>query len=229
MTSTISDWGVITVSSLQELWTGFINFLPALIGALVVLIIGWIVAIALGRLASQLLKAIKVDHISEKIGIQKGLEKTGCKADISHWFGELVKWFLIIVFIMASADILGLVQVSDFLTQVLFYLPNIIVAVIILLAAALISSFLSNIIRGSVKAIGFASADFLAAVTRWSIMIFAMLAALDQLGVASAIINTLVTGFVAMLAIAGGLAFGLGGRDVAGDILKKIRNEISKN
>lgn len=229
MTNTIGDWGIITVSSLQDLWTAFINFLPSVIGALLVLIIGWIIAIALGRLATQILRTIKIDNIIEKMGLKKGLQKAGCKVDVGHWFGELVKWFLIIVFIMASVDILGLVQVSDFLTQVLFYLPNIIVAVIILLASILISSFLSNIIRGSVKAIGFASADFLAAVTRWSIMVFAILAALDQLGVASAIINTLVTGFVAMIAIAGGLAFGLGGRDIAGNILKKVKDEISES
>lgn len=226
--SAIQTWGVITVSSLQNIWTGFIGFLPILIGALVVLIIGWIVAIALGKLAMQIVRAFRVDQLIEKIGFKKGFEKVGYKVDVAHWFGELVKWFLIIVFVMAAADILGLVQVSDFLSEVLYYVPNIIVAIVILLAGAIVAGFLSRLVSGSVKVAGFGKADFLAAVTRWAIMTFAVLAALDQLGVARSIINTLITGFVAMIAIAGGLAFGLGGRDIAGSMLKKVKDEIAE-
>lgn len=226
--SSIQDWGIITVSSLQNLWSAFIGFLPSLIGALVILIIGWIIAVALGRLASQILRSFRIDQVVEKVGAKKSIRKAGYEFDVSNLFGELVKWFLIIVFVMAAVDVLGLVQVTDFLTEVLLYIPNIIVAVVILLVAVLISSFLSKLIRGSVKVAGFASSDFLAAVTRWAIMLFAALAALDQLGVARSIIGTLVTGFVAMIAIAGGLAFGLGGRDIAAGILKKVKSEISE-
>lgn len=226
--NSVQDWGIITVSSLQNLWSGFIGFLPSLIGALIVLIIGWIIAIALGRLATQILRAFRIDQLIEKTGA-KSIEKAGYKINVSHWLGELVKWFLIIVFVMAAADIVGLTQVTDFLQQVLLYLPNIIVAVIILLAAVVVANFLSKIIKGSVKIAGFGKADFLAAVTRWAVMIFALLAALDQLGVARSMISTLITGFVAMIAIAGGLAFGLGGRDIAGTLLKKIKGEITEN
>jgi len=224
----IQNWGEITVSSLQNLWSAFIGFLPSLIGALIVLIVGWVIAIALGKLAAQLLRAFRIDQAVERVGVQKGVRQAGYKISVSKLFGELVKWFLIIVFVMAAADILGLVQVTDFLTEVLYYIPNIIVAVVILLVAVLLASFLSRLIRGSVKIAGLGSADLVAAVTRWAIMVFAVLAALDQLGVARSIIGTLVTGFVAMVAIAGGLAFGLGGRDIANDILKKVRKEITE-
>jgi len=226
--NSIQDWGVVTVSSLQNLWAGFIAFLPSLIGALIVLIIGWIIAIALGRLTTQLLRAFRIDQLIEKTGV-KSIEKAGYKINVTHWLGELVKWFLIIVFVMAAADIVGLTQVTDFLQAVLIYLPNIVVAVVILLASVVVANFLSKIIKGSVKIAGFGKADFLAVVTRWSIMIFALLAALDQLGVARSIISTMVTGFVAMIAIAGGLAFGLGGRDIASDILKKVKKEITES
>lgn len=226
--SNLQDWGIITVNSLQNLWSGFIAFLPSLIGALIVLIIGWIIAIALGRLATQILRAFRIDQLVEKAGF-KSIEKVGYKVNVSFWLGELVKWFLIIVFVLAAADIVGLTQVTNFLNDVLIYLPNIIVAVVILLAAIIVANFLSRVIKGSVKIAGFGKADFLAVVTRWAIMIFALLAALDQLGVARTIISTLVTGFVAMIAIAGGLAFGLGGREIANDILKKIKKEISEN
>jgi len=226
--NSIQDWGIVTVSSLQNLWSGFIAFLPSLIGALIVLIVGWIIAIALGRLATHILRAFRIDQIIEKTGA-KSIEKVGYKVNVTHWLGELGKWFLIIVFVMAAADIVGLTQVTDFLSEVLVYLPNIIVAIVILLAAVIVANFLSKIIKGSVRVAGFSKADFLAAVTRWSIMVFALLAALDQLGVARSIIGTLVTGFVAMIAIAGGLAFGLGGREIASDILKKVRKEITEN
>ncbi|MFH1392501.1 MAG: hypothetical protein ABIG90_02355 [bacterium] len=226
--NSVQDWGIITVSSLQNLWSGFIGFLPSLIGALVVLIIGWIIAIALGRLTTQILKAFKIDQLVEKTGV-KSVEKAGYKINAAHWLGELIKWFLIIVFVMAAADIVGLTQVTDFLRDVLVYLPNIIVAVVILLAAVIVANCLSRIIKGSVKIAGFGKADFLAVVTRWSIMIFALLASLDQLGVARSVVSTLITGFVAMIAIAGGLAFGLGGRDIAGEILKKVKKEITES
>lgn len=226
--SNIQDWGVITIASLQNLWSAFIGFLPSLIGALIVLLIGWVIAIALGRLASQILRAFRIDQAVEKIGAKEGVRKAGYDFDISKLFGELVKWFLIIAAVMASAEILGLVQVTGFLTDVLLYVPNIIIAAVILMVGIVIAGFLSKLIRGSVKVAGFASADFIAAVTRWAILIFAILAALDQLGVARSIISTLLTGLVAMLAIAGGLSFGLGGRDIANGILKKIQKEITE-
>jgi len=224
----LQDWGNITVTSLQEVWSGFIGFLPSLIGALIVLILGWIVAIAVGRLISQILKAFRLDSAFDRVGVKKSLKKAGYKFSASEACGNLVKWFLIIVFVMAASDIVGLSQISRFLREIAFYLPQVIIAAVILLAGVLIANLLSNLIRASVRAAGLLSGDFLAGVARWTVYVFTVFAVLDQLGVARAMMNTLLTGFVALLAIAGGLAFGLGGRDIAADALKKMRDELTE-
>jgi len=125
------------------------------------------------------------------------------------------------------SDILKLLAFSDFLKQVLLYVPNIVVAVLIMLAGVVIAVFLSKLVRASVLAARLHEARFLGALTKWSVLVFAFLAVLSQLGVAGALVNTLIMGFVAMIAIAGGLAFGLGGRDVAAAWLGKIKDEIS--
>lgn len=224
----IEDWGTATVSSLENLWFGFISVLPVILGALIVLVIVWVVSISLGRLVTQILRAFRVDEGVERLGLKKGVRKAGFKFDVSELVGDLVKWFGIIVAVLAAADILGLEKVSEFLSEVLLYIPNIVVAAVVLIIGVLLASFLAKLTRSSVKVAGLASSDAVAAVVRWSVLIFAFLVALDQLGVAQAIIGTLVNGFVAMLAIAGGLAFGLGGREAASDFIKKVKHEISE-
>lgn len=226
---TIQDWGQAVTDSLIDLWIRFINFVPLLIGALLVLLVGWFVAVALGKFIAQILRTIRLDQALESAGLSNALEKANVKGTASGFLGGLVKWFLIIVFLMAAADILRLEQIGDFLNQVLAYIPQLVIAVIILLAGALLSKFVASVVLGSVKAAGFNYANFLATVARWAIMIFSFLAALDQLGIAPALVRTLFTGIIALLAIAGGLAFGLGGKDLAGELLNRLRHEIRDN
>jgi len=160
------------------------------------------------------------------MGLKKSLERANLNLDSSKFISELVRWFFIIVFLMAATDILGLVQVTDFLLRVLLYIPQLIIAVLILLAAVLIANFLQKVVKASVEAAGFDSANTLAAITKWSILVFAVLAALMQLGIAPALIQTIFTGFIAALVISSGLAFGLGGKDFAASILNKFRKDI---
>ena len=218
----------ILLSSLQTLWLSFIGFFPTLLAALIVFIIGWLIAIALGRLANRIIKAIKLDVILAKIGFKKALAKAKLKLDSGRFFDELVKWFFIIVFLMAAADILGLYQVTEFLKGILYYIPNIVVAVVILLSAVIVANFLQKLVRASVDAAGLQAAGFLSGLTKWAILIFGFVAVLSQLGIAVTLINTLVIGLVAMLALAGGLAFGLGGRDQAARFLEKLKRDIGE-
>ena len=223
----LQTWTEVVTASLQSLWIGFINFLPSLLGAVIVFIIGWIIAALLGKLATQLVNVLRIDQILAKIGFKKSLERANLKLDSGMFFGELIKWFFIVVFLMAATDILGLSQVTSFLEQVLLYIPQLIVAILILLAAVLIAKFLEKVVKASVEAAGLGSSNFLATVTKWSIMIFAILAALLQLGVVPALIQTLFTGLVAALVVGFGLAFGLGGRDIAAQIIEKLRRDIT--
>ncbi len=225
----IQDWSEVIVNSLQNLWDIVVTFIPELVAAFLVLIIGWAIAAALGRVVAQIIRTLRIDQLLEKLGFRRPVERAGLRLDSGHFFGQLVKWFLILVFVLAAANILGLAEVASFLKEVIFYIPNVIVAAIILLVAAVFANFLHRLIRASVDAAGLMSAGFLGSVAKWAVLVLAFFAALDQLGVARSFITTLLQGFVAMLAIAGGLAFGLGGQNSARAFLDKLREEMKSN
>lgn len=222
----VQNWSDIIVSSLQNLWEGFAGFIPSLIGAIIVFALGWLVAAALGRVVARALEVVQADKIFDTLGIMKAVHKAGLDWEFSGFMGWLTKWFLVIAFFLAAVDILGLKAVADFLNSILAYAPNIFVAAIILLIAALVSDFLEKLIKGSMKAAGFAAPSMVGLVVRWSVWIFAFLAIFDQLGIAENLVNTLFMGFVAFLAIAGGLSFGLGGQGVAREALEGIVKEM---
>jgi hypothetical protein len=223
----VQTWGDTVVASLQNLWALVLSFLPNLVVSLGVIIVGWVVAAALGRVVWQIVAAVHVDQLLEKLNFKKPLERAGLKLNTGKFLGELVKWFLILVFFMAAADILGLNEVTGFLQLVISYIPNIIVAVLILLAGAAFANFMQKLVRVGADGAELLHAGFVGSVAKWSILIFALFAALDQLGVARNFIITLLQGFVAMIAIAGGLAFGLGGQNAARSFIDKLRDEIS--
>lgn len=223
----VQTWGDTVVASLQNLWALVLTFLPNLVVSLIVVIVGWVVAAALGRVVWQIVAAVHVDQLLEKLNFKRALERAGLKLNTGKFLGELVKWFLILVFFMAATDILGLNEVTGFLQLVISYIPNIIVAVLILLAGAAIANFMQKLVRAGADSAELVHAGFVGSVAKWSILIFALFAALDQLGVARNFIITLLQGFVAMIAIAGGLAFGLGGQNAARSFIDKLRDEIS--
>jgi small-conductance mechanosensitive channel len=225
----LQEWNTILFNSLQALWVGVVEFVPRLVLAVIVFIVGWIVAATLGRLAAQIIGLFKVDKVLQKTGIEEPLSRANIRLDTGAFIGGLVRWFFLIVFLVATVDILGLDQVNAFLRDVvLLYLPNVIVAALILVVAAVLSDVLQKTVVGSAKAAKLPSASFLGGITKWSIWVFAMLTALYQLGIAGPLIQTLFTGFVGMLAIAGGLAFGLGGKEVAGGFIQKLKQDISE-
>lgn len=224
----IQTWGEAITVSLIGLWERFIMFIPALIGAVIVFVVGWIVASILGKLIEKLIKSIKVDQALEKVGFNKKLSEVGISETASEFIGGLVKWFLILVFLMAATDILGLVQVTGFLNSIIFYIPNVVVAVVVLAIAFLVGNFVYNVVKGSTRAAGVMSATLLATISKWAIIIFGLLAALIQLGIAVSLVNTIFIGIVSALAIAAGLAFGLGGKEEAAMIIKKVREEITE-
>lgn len=221
-----TDWGSVILVSLEQVWTSVANFVPALLGAIIVFIIGWIVAVSLGKVIEQIIKSLKVDAILEQVELHKMLDRADIKLDSGAFIGGLVRWFLIIVFLLAALNILGLNEVSGFLRDVLNYIPRVVVAALILVIAALVAHTVERTARASVESAGM-HGSFVGVVVRWAIWIFALITALYQLGVAPALLQTVVMGLIAMIAIAGGLAFGLGGKDMAGDILNRMRREIS--
>lgn len=224
----LETWIRTVAESLQTVWFNFLTFLPNLLGAVVVFIVGWLVAVGLERIVAEVVRATRIDMLLERLGVDEVLDRAKIRLDAGQFLGWLVKWFFVIVFLLAAADILELQAFTGFLRDILAYIPNIVIAVLVLLAAVIVGNLLERIVEASVVAGGGPSAHFLGAVTRWSVLIFGLLAALVQLGIAPSLINTLFTGLVALFAIAGGLAFGLGGKDAAQDIINKIRKDISK-
>ncbi len=222
------NWGGAVVNSLTDLGQRLVDFLPALVGALVVFLAGWIIAAAIGKVLKKFLQTIQIDKAVAKIGWDGKFSGSDMNLSISALLSGLVEWFLILVFVMAAADILGLSEVTTFLNSILLYIPNVIVAVVILAVVFLFGNFVYNVVKGSTRAAGVMSATFLAKISKWSIIIFGIFAALIQLGVASSLVSTIFIGIVAMLALAGGLAFGLGGREEAALILRKIREDITE-
>lgn len=217
----------ILLDSLKSVWQSFIEFLPTLLAALIVFIIGWLIAIFLGKVANRIIKTIKLDTLLAKLGFKKALVKAKLKLDSGKFFDELVKWFFIIVFLMTAVDILGLTEVTLFLKTILFYIPNVIIAAIVLLAAVIVANFMQRIVKASADAAGLSSSGAVGGITKWAILVFGFVIALTQLGIATALIQTIVIGLIAMLALAGGLAFGLGGKDWATRILDRIKQDLT--
>lgn len=224
----VQTWGEAITLSLINLGERLVNFLPTLLGAILVFLAGWIVAVAFGKVVEKALQTVRVDKAMEKMGLSKRMSEVGVNYGVSEFVGGLVKWFLVLVFLMAATDILKLNQVTNFLNSIILYLPNVVVAVVILAVVFLVGNFVYNIVKGSTRAAGVMSATLLATISKWAIVIFGIFAALIQLGVASSLVSTIFVGIVAMLALAGGLAFGLGGRDEAAMILKKLREELTE-
>ncbi len=213
--------------ALQDLYSKTLTFLPNLVAAIIVLILGWILAIFLSKLVVKLLEIVKIDHLANQLGLQNLAEKMERKLSIAAFGGWLVKWFFFLGSFIAATDILGLEAVSSFLYQdVLAYAGHVIVAMAILLLGLLAAHFFAGIVVSAVKASGLHKGETLGALTKWAIVVFSIIAALSQLQIATAFLQDLFRAVVAMLAIAGGLAFGLGGKDHAKKALDNIENGL---
>jgi hypothetical protein len=224
----IQQWGDVLTSSLQGLWFGFVAFVPKLIFALVIFIIGWAIGMVVSRALAQIINALKINKLFESIGAKDVLERAGFRLDVGKFIGEIAKWFIVLVFLMASLNILGLDQVNLFLREVVLgYLPRVFVAALLIVIAALVSDSVKKFVEGSAKAMGLHSAKMAGSVAKWAIWIFVTIIVLSQLGIAPAFMQILFTGIVAMLALAGGLAFGLGGKEAASRVIERMKNSVS--
>ncbi len=216
-------------NTLQGLYEKIIAYLPNLIVAAIVLILGWILGSLLSTLVTRVLESIKIDQLANKLGLANLSQKMDRKLSLANFGGWLIKWFFFLGSFIAAAEILNLTQVSEFLyVGVLTYAGQVVVAMAILLLGVLAANFFSEIVESSVKASGLHTSTALAALTKWAIVIFSVIAALSQLQIASAFLQDLFRAVVAMLAIAGGIAFGLGGKDHAKKVLDEIEDGLTR-
>ena len=214
--------------SFQNLWLGVVSFVPNLVIALLILVVGWLVGALIGRAIWQVFKSLKVDDALRRAGFESFVRRGGMNLDSGAFVGALVKWFVIVIFLIASLDVLGLSQVNFFLQDVVLgYLPRVLAAALVLLVAGVIGDVTGRIVVTAAKTAGVHSAHFAGALAKWAIWVFAILVALSQLGIATAFSQTLFTGVVIAVSLALGLSFGLGGQEAASRFLEKLRGEMS--
>jgi hypothetical protein len=218
-TTTISSWGDAVFLSLSNALNAFLTAIPLVIGALIIIIIGWLIASAVARLVREVLSRAGADRVfAEHGGNVYGSRAKNIKPSVVA--AELVKWLIRLVFLVAAANVLGMPQVSQLLNDVLLWIPNLIVAAVILLVAPLLARFVRGLIEVGAGQMGFTNAPLLGRIAEIAIIAFAVVIAINQIGIAANLVNTLFIGVVGALALAFGLAFGLGGRDVAAELTR---------
>ena len=206
------------LQSLQDALSAFLSYIPQLIGAIVILIVGYVVARVLQAVVGRMLQGIGFDRWMERGGIKQSFDQAETNQTPASILGALVFWFVFIIASTMAADALGIAQVSVVLAQLISYIPSIIAAILILILAALLANFISGIVRGAT------GSDILSSIARYAIIVYAVFAALTQLGVAVQLTANTFLILLGAVALAAAITFGIGGREVAGDILEKAYN-----
>lgn len=224
-----TTWGDAMVASFQTLWIKLVSALPNLLGALIILAFGMLLASALGVVVTRLVKATRVDDLLAKTRLPAAFKDGGVHLSLARLAGWVAKWFLMIVALLTVADVLHWTQVTVFLRSVALYVPNVLVAVVILAIGLVVGRYVHEVVERAVKAskLPTSAAGTLSLIAEWAVVIFALMATLSQLGVAARLVEIVLSGLVFALALAFGLAFGLGGRDKAKEWLEKVDREMS--
>ena len=223
----VIEWKNLVIEPVTQMLTRIMAYLPVLLGALVILIVGWIVAKAIRRLVDWLLKTIRFDSLADKAGISEILKKGDLKITAGEVISSIVYWLIIIMVLVMTVDALGLPKSSDILESLFAYVPKVIAALLVLVVAMFLASFVSGIVRTAAGNANLPKPQILAGISRWAIIIFAVTISLEQLGIApllvTATFNIILGGIVLALA----LAFGLGGKDAAAKYLEELRQKRS--
>jgi hypothetical protein len=223
----IQTWSQVFLLSLQGLWYGFVATVPKILLAIVVFIIGWIVATTLGKLVTAGIDALKLDKLFANSGTDEALARAGVRLHIGAVIGWLVKWLIVIAFLIASLNLLNLDQVTLFLQEVWAYIPQVIIAVLVLVAGTVLADFVRRLVSGSAAIANVRSARMIGTIAYYAIWILSIVTALDKLGIFGYFGQILFTGIVLMLALSVGLAFGLGGKESAGRWITRFSEDLS--
>jgi hypothetical protein len=211
----IQNWGQAILNALSNALNLVLTFIPRLFGFVVILLVGWIIATLLSKAITLLLRKVGFDRMSERIGLTRFEQRMGVKMDSAGILGRIVYWFILLIFLVPAADALGVPAVSNVLNELVAYIPNVFVAILVLFLGALAATVVADLVRGTAASAKIGNPNLFANLARYAIIGFAALIALEQLQIAPALLNELFGAFVLALAIAFGLAFGLGGQETA--------------
>lgn len=209
------------LSAFRVALTTVFNFVPHLVGFLVIALVGWLVGWIFDKVVTGILRKVGFDRLSDRVGLTNMERRMGWKIDSAQLLGRVVVWFIFLIFLIPAADALGVPTVSNTLNIILDYLPNVFAAILALLLGAILGHFAGELVGNAVNAANVGNGRIVGNVVRWAIIGFAVLVALEQLKIAPPLITTLFAAVMAGLALAFGLSFGLGGRDHASRLLSR--------
>ncbi|MFA5080264.1 MAG: hypothetical protein WC472_01420 [Candidatus Paceibacterota bacterium] len=222
------SWVSAIVMAFQRLFESTVNFIPDLLAAIIVFILGYLLSTWLGMIIAAIFRVFKFDNIFRKTGWDRALAQAEIEIKPSDFMGGIFKWIFIVMFLTISTEIIGWTSFTELLNAIIMWVPNLIVAIGIMVVAIVIADMLEKMVKASIGKMGVSSINFLGSLVKWSIYIFAIFAVLIQLGVAVSIVNTLVIGLITTITLALGLSFGLGGKEVAGEIVRDFKHKLTK-
>ncbi len=216
----ITDWTTAVMTSLAAALAMFLGAIPKIIGFLVVIIIGWIIAGIIAAAVARVLRMVRFNDLAERSGVTGFVHNMGVQTDASGVLAEIVKWFIRLITLVVAFDTLGLPAVSTVLNNFLMWLPQLVVALVVLVITGLIATAVGDLVRGAVAEAGFSNPNMLSMLAKVAIWGFGIIVAVNQVGIAAVLVDTLFEAFVGALALAFALAFGLGGRETAARIIE---------
>jgi len=211
----VTNWGQAVLTSLGNALNLLLTFIPKLLGFLVILIIGLIIAGLIAKGITAILRKIGFDRMADRVGISRFEQRMNVKLDAAGVLGRVVYWFILLIFLIPAVNALGLTSVSNILNQIIAFIPNVFVAILVLFLGMLLATFIADIVRGAMGSTNIGNPNIFAGIARWAIIGFAALIALEQLQIAPALLDELFGAIVGATALALALAFGLGGQDTA--------------
>ena len=221
MPTAVTHWSDAMFTSLAAAMALLFSAVPKIIGFALIIIAGWFIASLIERGLASILRSIRFNDLAQRAGLSDFVRKMGMNTDASGMIGLVVKWFVRLIALVVAFDALGLPAVSEVLRQLLLWLPNVVVAMVVLVIGGLAARALGNVVRGAASEAGLSNANFLSKTAAVIVWAFALVVAVNQLGIATELVNTLFMAVVGAIALGLGLAFGLGGRETAGEILRK--------
>jgi len=222
------EWENLIADPVRQMLARILGYLPILLGALVILIVGWIVARAIRRILDWLLKTIRFDALADKAGISAILRKGDLKISAREVVSSLVYWLIMIMVLVMTVDALGLPKASDVLASLFAYVPKVIAALLVLVVAMFLASFVSGIVRTAAGNANLPKPEIIAGVSRWAIIIFAVTISLGELGIATLLVTATFNIILGGVCLALALAFGLGGKDAAARYLEELKERHSE-
>lgn len=217
----VRDWGEAMMTSMTGALAVFLAAIPKIIAFVLILVIGWFIAKLIASGIAAILRRVNFNSMAERSGLSEFINSMGVRCDAAGFLGETAKWFIRLLAMIVAFDALGLPAVSQVLYQLLLWIPNLVVALVVLVIAGLIANWISALVRGATAQAGFSNPNFVASIAKAAIWGFGIIIAVNQIGVAATLVNTLFMGLIGALALALGLSFGLGGRDTAGEIVRE--------